>query len=74
MRISCRGFICVYTFLERLGIREMGGDFLKGKYIHVGILFLLFPLSILCPVVFAISLKKIQAKMHLKPGDEVDVE
>ena len=52
----------------------MGGDFLKGKYIHVGILFLLFPLSILCPVVFAISLKKIQAKMHLKPGDEVDVE
>jgi hypothetical protein len=62
------GFLCVYTFLERIGIREEGGEFLKGKYFYVGILFLLFPISIACPIIFAASLRRIQNKMGLTLG------
>ena len=35
------GFLCVFTFLDRFGISEGGEEFLKAKYIHAGILFLL---------------------------------
>jgi hypothetical protein len=43
------GFLCEYTFLDRFGIQESGQDFFRVKFIHVGILFLLFPISILIP-------------------------
>ena len=52
------GYLCVSTFLNYFGIRESGGDFFRTKFIHVGILFLLFPFSILLPFVLAVSLRR----------------
>ena len=40
--IYASGFLIVFTFLERLGIRDFGNLF-KAKYIHVGILYWLIP-------------------------------
>jgi len=56
------GFLCIYTFLDRFGIREGGEEFLKAKYIHAGILFLLFPVGILIPLALKISLKAAEIK------------
>jgi hypothetical protein len=56
------GFLCEYTFLDRFGIQESGQDCFRIKFIHVGILFLLFPISILIPIVLKISLKRIEFK------------
>jgi hypothetical protein len=56
------GFLCVYTFLDRFGIRGTGGDFFRVRYVHVGILFLLFPICVLTPLAVALSLKRIQLK------------
>lgn len=53
------GFLCVFTFLNHFGIYETGEDFFRVKYIHVGILFLLFPISILLPLLLSVSIKKI---------------
>ncbi len=36
------GFLVVSTFFESFGIKEAGGDFFRAKYIHVGILCILF--------------------------------
>jgi hypothetical protein len=44
------GFIVVYTFLERWGIRETGDQLLRVKYFHVGFLCVLFPLLWLIPM------------------------
>jgi len=52
------GFLCVFTYLDRFGIHETSGDFFRVKYIHVGILFLLFPLSILGPLWVILSMKR----------------
>lgn len=57
------GFLCVFTFLDRFGIRENGGDFFRVKYIHAGILFLLFPVSILLPFLLSLSIKKTTDKL-----------
>src|SRR5674476_1469603 len=56
------GFLLVFTFLDRFGIREGGEEFLKAKYIHAGILFLLFPVSILIPSALFISLTVAEVK------------
>jgi hypothetical protein len=47
--IYASGFIVVYTFLERWGIRETGDQFLRVKYFHVGFLTLLFPILWMAP-------------------------
>jgi len=52
--IYASGFIVVYTFLERWGIRETGDQLLRVKYFHVGFLCLLFPLLWVIPM-FAIG-------------------
>jgi hypothetical protein len=44
------GFLAAFTFLQRFGVREAGTDFLKLKYIYVGILYSLFPLTIMLPL------------------------
>jgi hypothetical protein len=59
------GFLCVYSFSERFGFYEEGGEFLRAKYIHVGILFLLFPFTLMCPTILALWLRRDQNKMHL---------
>jgi hypothetical protein len=41
--IYATGFLVVFTFFARLGIREVGSDFFKVKYVHVGILCLILP-------------------------------
>lgn len=43
------GFLAAFTFLERFGVREAGSEFLKLKYIYVGILYFLFPLTVMLP-------------------------
>ena len=48
--IYASGFIVVYTFLERWGIRETGDQLLRVKYFHVGFLCLLFPLLWFIPM------------------------
>jgi hypothetical protein len=48
--IYASGFIVVYTFLERWGIRETGDQLLRVKYFHVGFLCLLFPLLWVIPM------------------------
>jgi hypothetical protein len=44
------GFLAAFTFLERFGVRESGSEFLKLKYIYVGILYFLFPATIMVPL------------------------
>ncbi len=41
--IYATGFLVVFTFFARLGIREAGTEFFKVKYVHVGILCLIIP-------------------------------
>lgn len=60
------GYLCLSTFLDRFGIHEPSGDFLKIRYIYTGILFLLFPITILVPLVITISLKRSDIKAHTK--------
>ena len=60
--IYASGFIVVYTFLERWGIRETGDQLLRIKYFHVGFLGVLFPLLIAVPVPSIIHLYKGRAK------------
>jgi len=43
------GFLVVFTFLERFGIRESATDVFKAKYIYVGILHLWLPLTVFLP-------------------------
>lgn len=49
------GFLTTFTFFERFGLREMGGDFFRLKYIYVGILYFLFPVTLAMPL-FALLL------------------
>ena len=67
----CSGFLIIFTFMDRFGIRDSGAEFFRIKYIHVGILFLLFPLSILFPFVAIIDLKHAARKARDKkwPAD-----
>jgi len=41
--IYATGFLVVFTFFGHLGIREVGTEFFKVKYVHVGILCLILP-------------------------------
>ena len=43
------GFIVEITFLDRFGLRETGVEFFKAKYLHVGILLLLFSCFVALP-------------------------
>ena len=52
------GFLTTFTFLERFDLREMGTDVFRLKYIYVGILFFLFPITIAIPFVALVVLKK----------------
>jgi hypothetical protein len=56
------GFLCEFIFFDRYGIRESGESFLKARYIHAGILFLLCPISVMIPLFLKISLKKTELK------------
>ena len=47
--IYASGFLIVFTFLERLGIRD-AGDLFKAKYIHVGVLYWLIPVLVGLPL------------------------
>src|SRR2546423_7338796 len=43
------GFLVAFTFLQRFGVREAGTEFLKLKYIYIGLLYFLFPLTVMVP-------------------------
>ena len=44
------GFIIITTFLDRIGVHEIGSDFFRIKYIVVGTLFLLVFLTLVVPM------------------------
>ena len=64
--IYVSGFLCEFTFFDRYGVHETGEEFLRARYIHAGILFLLFPISILVPIILKISIKKAEYKENKK--------
>lgn len=68
------GFLCIFTFLDRFGIHENREDFLKVRYIHVGILFLLFPITILAPFALTLSLKRIEIKENKNENGVANTE
>lgn len=45
--IYASGFLVVTTHLERYGIREVGGDVWKSRYVHIGVLSGAFPAMII---------------------------
>lgn len=59
------GFLTAFTFLQRFGVREAGTEFLKLKYIYVGILYFLFPATIMLPLGALWSLRR-QSKRHTR--------
>jgi hypothetical protein len=56
------GFLIEFTFFDRYGIRESGESFLKARYINAGILFILFPISVMIPLFLKFSIKKAELK------------
>lgn len=48
--IYATGFLVVSIFLDRFGVREAGVEFLKVKYVQVGLLCVSFPFGILAPL------------------------
>ena len=44
------GFLVVFAFQHRFGIHEWGGDILRVKYIHAGLLYWLLPVSLGGPI------------------------
>lgn len=56
------GFLCRNFYLAHWGIHENNGELFKATYIHIGILFLLFPVSVLIPLVVTLALRRAQQK------------
>jgi len=49
------GFLVRGIFFDRFGIQSTGEDFFRAQYIHIGILFLLFPVCIALPIILYAS-------------------
>jgi hypothetical protein len=45
------GFLVLFTFFNRMGIERSGGELLRIRYIHVGVLCLGFPVFVMLPVI-----------------------
>lgn len=60
------GFLVVSAFLERFGIAETGAEFLKVKYLQIGLLFMLFPCLVVAPI-YAFMYLRIAPKLKLRP-------
>src|SRR5437879_3706134 len=58
--VYATGFLIIFTFLERYGLQEAGLEFFKVKYLHVGILFLLFPIISIIPFIAICQLRRLQ--------------
>ena len=52
------GFLIESAFLDRFGVTGAGVDFLKAKYLQVGLLFILFPCGLVAPVFVFFHLRK----------------
>src|SRR5664279_2307027 len=61
--IYASGFVVVSTFLETYGLREVGTDFWKARYIHIGFLCSVFPAV---PVLTAYLLFRVVVDRHRK--------
>lgn len=55
--VYATGFLIIFTFQWRLGIRDIG-DFFRAKYIYVGALYWLIPSTILFPVLALVGLNR----------------
>ena len=67
------GFLIVFTFLERFGLKEAGSEFFKVKYMHVGILFMMFPLITLVPTI-AMYFCKLTENINDLDVDKTDMQ
>jgi hypothetical protein len=52
------GFLVASAFLERFGIGETGAEFLKIKYLQIGLLFMLFPCLVVAPIYAFLYLRR----------------
>jgi hypothetical protein len=59
--VYASGFIVVTMFLETYGLRDLGTDLWKARYIHVGVLCSVFPIV---PVISAYLLYKMVRTRH----------
>jgi hypothetical protein len=64
------GFLVVFSFLNRFGIREAAADFFKIKYVLVGTLYLSYPVCVGVPVLS--FLYRDTLIRHRPPTDEPD--
>jgi hypothetical protein len=71
--IYATGFLVVFTFFARLGIREVGTEFFKVKYVHVGILCLILP-ALTGLSMFALSyMSRFEAQKRIE-GQVADIQ
>jgi hypothetical protein len=70
--IYATGFLVVFSFFERFGLRETGVEFFKAKFFHVGILCLMFPVIVLVPPFAFVGIKRVGQiieRRGVKPPD-----
>lgn len=60
------GFLVASAFLERFGIGETGAEFLKIKYLQIGLLFMLFPCMVVAPI-YSFLYLRIAPKIKFRP-------
>jgi hypothetical protein len=52
------GFLVASAFLDRYGLKDSGAELLKVKYLQTGIMFLVFPIILISPVISFAYLKR----------------
>jgi cytochrome bd-type quinol oxidase subunit 2 len=65
--IYASGFVVVTTFLETYGLRDIGTDFWKARYIHVGVLCAVFPLVLVITAGLLIHLVRSRQRTNPRP-------
>lgn len=63
------GFLIEFTFFDTLGVRGAANDIFKARYIHAGVLFLQFPVSLLALILAYAKLKRVVKEARTKKAD-----
>ena len=58
--IYATGFLVIFTHLDRFGVREVGNEFFRAKYVHVGILAAAFPIIFIGTAFAIIEIKRLE--------------
>ncbi len=70
--VLATGFVVELTFLDRFGLRETGVEFFKAKYLHVGLLHLLFSWLVAVPCYAIVHVYRRTRAHAIKVAYEVD--